>query len=51
MKVIFNSIQTELIGGRKQFSANVTEIPDHKHYRNAVNRVTAILQGLMKSTL
>jgi len=48
MKIIFNSIQRDLIGGLNQFSANVTEIPDHKHYRNAVNRVRAVLQGFMK---
>jgi len=50
MKMIFNSIQRDLIGGKNQFSANVTEIPDHKHYRKAVNRVRAIFQGLMKRT-
>jgi len=29
MKMIFNSIQRDLIGGWNQFSANITEIPDH----------------------
>jgi len=46
--MIFNSIQRDLIGGLNQFSADVTDIPDHKHYINAVNGVRAILQGFMK---
>jgi hypothetical protein len=45
MKMILNSIQRDMTGGRNQFSVNVTEISDHKHYRSAVNGVTAILKG------